>query len=484
MVPVSAPHMTVSEVRLYERPTRLRLPFKFGVVTLTETPQAFARVRITRADGSDAWGQAAELMVPKWFDKDPALTNDQNVAQLRDALALTAEAYRTAGQTTAFGLFADQYEDLLAAGAARGLNPLAMSFGPALLDRAVLDALCRLDDLSFAQAVRANLPGIDTRPPVSALDGFPMDRFLAGLKPAPHIHARHTVGMVDPLTAADQAPGARLDDGLPETLEEVIAAYGHRYVKIKVRGDTAADLDRLTAIARVLDTLDDPYFVTLDGNEQFDDVDGILDLLGALEARADLKRFTNAILFVEQPIKRARALAVDVSALARKRPVIVDESDGTLEAFVTARGRGYAGVSSKSCKGFYKSLINAARCAAWNAEGGGDGNGRFFLSGEDLTCQAGVAVQQDLALVGLLGLGHVERNGHHYVKGMAGAPEAERATFLGAHPTLYRLVGDQTCLRIEGGRIALRDINTCPGYGAGAEPDWGALSPMAVNQGS
>ncbi len=37
----------------------------------------------------------------------------------------------------------------------------------------------------------------------------------------------------------------------------------------------------------------------------------------------------------------------------------------------------------------------------------------LFLSGEDLTCQAGLAVQQDLALVSLLGLSHVERNGHH-----------------------------------------------------------------------
>jgi hypothetical protein len=80
--------------------------------------------------------------------------------------------------------------------------------------------------------------------------------------------------------------------------------------------------------------------------------------------------------------------------------VIIDESDGEIESFPRARALGYGGVSSKDCKGFYKSLINLARCRLWNAEG----EGSFFLSGEDLTTQAGLAVQQDLALVALLGL--------------------------------------------------------------------------------
>ena len=49
----------------------------------------------------------------------------------------------------------------------------------------------------------------------------------------------------------------------------------------------------------------------------------------------------------------------------------------------------------------------------------------YFMSAEDLTTQAGLSVQQDLALVNLLGIGHVERNGHHYVNGMAALPLAE-----------------------------------------------------------
>jgi hypothetical protein len=41
------------EASFYERPVKLRLPFRFGVVTLTEAPQAFVRVRVRLADGRE-----------------------------------------------------------------------------------------------------------------------------------------------------------------------------------------------------------------------------------------------------------------------------------------------------------------------------------------------------------------------------------------------------------------------------------------------
>ena len=61
-------------------------------------------------------------------------------------------------------------------------------------------------------------------------------------------------------------------DGLPETLQEVIAAYGRSYFKLKVGGDAAQDIARLSSIAAVLDTIPEPYHVTLDGNERYADV--------------------------------------------------------------------------------------------------------------------------------------------------------------------------------------------------------------------
>src|SRR5262245_49124236 len=162
MVAVTAPVFTVREVCLYEREVRLRLPFRFGVVTLTQAPQAFVRARIELPDGSSHWGAAAEMLVPKGFDKDLALSNEDNFEQLRLALVLAADAYTaTARARTAFGHFAAHYDEQIAAGAARDLNPLVASFGPAQIDRAVLDALCRSAGRSFYEALRSNLAGID-----------------------------------------------------------------------------------------------------------------------------------------------------------------------------------------------------------------------------------------------------------------------------------------------------------------------------------
>jgi L-alanine-DL-glutamate epimerase-like enolase superfamily enzyme len=472
----TAARLRVSEVRLLEGDVRLRLPFRFGVVTLTEAVQAFVRVRITLEDGRSGWGAAAELLAPKWFDKDPALTNGQNAEQLRESLRIARGLY-TEGRLahTAFRLFADNYHFQIAQCGRQGLNPLIAGFGPALLDRAVLDALGRLLGVSFYDVLRTNLAGIALAAFLPEFAGFDVDAFLAALRPRDRVHARHTVGLIDPITAADQPAGTRLNDGLPETLDEVVGAYGHTYFKLKVGGDVGADAARLTAIARVLDRLPEPYHVTLDGNEQYETVDGVLELWRVLQRTPALRRLADSILFVEQPITRRNALLRDLGAVGAVRGVIIDESDADLDAFPEARARGYRGVSSKACKGVYRSLLNAVRCAIWNREPASPG---YFMSAEDLSTQPGLALQQDLALVALLGLDHVERNGHHYVRGLSALPAGEQAAWLAAHPDLYVRDGDLVRLRIEHGRVSIGSL-AAPGFAVGAEPDWSSLREVS-----
>ncbi|GAB3770781.1 mandelate racemase [Ramlibacter monticola] len=463
-----APPLALRAIELYERPVHLRMPFRFGVVTLTECPQAFARVQVALADGRTSWGAAAELMAPKWFDKNLALSNEDNFDQLRTVLRLARSAYLSdVSRATAFGHFARHHEAHARAAAQQGFNPLLASYGPALVDRAVLDALGRARGVSFYEAMRANLAGMGAAHPAFA--GIDFGRFLSRLQPAASIHARHTVGLVDAITDADRTE--RVGDGLPETLEEVVRACGHRYFKLKVGGKVQADVERLRAIASVLDRADAPYHASLDGNEQYEDAEGVLELVRAVRADPKLQRLWQSILFIEQPIARKLALEVDLRAADFGKPVIVDESDGELDSFVQARSRGYAGVSSKTCKGFYKSVLNAARCEAWNREEGG---ARYFMSGEDLTTQAGLSVQQDLALVNLLGIRHVERNGHHYVDGMKALPRAEQLAFLRAHPDLYEDSHGAVRLRIRGGEIAIGSL-ACAGFASGALPDFGAM---------
>jgi len=461
----------VREVQLLERDVRLRMPFRFGVVTLTEATEAYVRARVELEDGGGGWGAAAEMLAPKWFDKDPSLSNAQNIEQLRLSLRVARALYTEDRRArTPFGLFADTYHVQQAECGRRGLNPLVAGYGPALLDRAVLDAVCRARGMSFFDAVRSNVPGIEPAHFLPEFSGFDIDAFLGGLRPAPAIHARHTVGLVDPIVAGDTRE--RIADGLPETLEDVVAAYGHTYFKLKVGGDVAADVARLTAIAGVLDKNAEPYVVTLDGNEQYESVGDALELWQAMTRTPALRRLVESVLFIEQPIARKTALLHDIAPLGAHRPVIIDESDADLDAFVEARAAGYRGVSSKTCKGFYKSLINAARCARWNVEAG---RLTYFMSAEDLTTQAGIALQQDLALVTLLGLTHVERNGHHYVAGMAGRTRAEQRAFVAAHSDLY--ADGPVRVRIRDGRLAIGSL-ACPGFAVAAEPDWTSMRGM------
>jgi len=445
---------SVRQIDLFERDVRLRMPFRFGVVTLTEAPQAFARVRIRLENGAEAEGAAAELLAPKWFDKNPALSNEENFDQLRSSLALAKGAYLGGGADTAFGHFDAHYRPQLDLAAGKGLNALVANYGPALLDRALLDGLCRGLAISFYDAIRHNVAGL-------ALPA----QFLESLRPASRIAARHTVGLVDPITSVEH----RVNDGLPETLAEVVARYGHRWFKLKVGGDAGADVERLAAIASVLDRIPEPYHASLDGNEQYENVEGVLELWRRMKAEPRLRRLVAGIVFIEQPIKRQNALAADVSALSKEKPVIIDESDDSLDAFPRAKALGYRGVSSKTCKGLYKSFINAARCAEWGSD--------YFMTGEDLTLQAGLAVQQDLALVSLLGLTHVERNGHHYVNGMAGLPVHEQDAFLKAHPDLYERSHGAVRVRITKGQLAIGSLNGA-GFASGAMPDWNQMEDM------
>ncbi len=469
-----APTLRVVEARLFERPVAMRLPFRFGAATVTRARQAFLRLRVEDGTGRQAEGYAAELMVPKWFDKNPDLSNEDNEAQLRRSLKIAVGLASDAPRATAFGLHGALEPAHHKAAGAEGLNGLVASFGLALVDRAILDALCRLEGVPAAEAIRANRPGIDAST-TPDLAGFDLSSFLAGLRPQPNLHLRHTVGYADALRPEEV--GARLGDGLPESLTEEIEALGVSHFKIKLSGRPEADLERLKSVAAVLDG-HGPYRATLDGNEQFEGEAHILDLWNRIEAEPPLARLRASVLFVEQPINRAKALSAPVARLAARVPVEIDESDGAPDAFLEARARGYTGISSKSCKGFYRAVLNAARVARWNAEGG-----RFFMSAEDLTTQAGIAVQQDLALASLLSLGHVERNGHHYVDGMAGADGREAGAFLAAHSDLYRPNGANLRLRVEGGRLALGSVLASTGLGVAqtaAEAAFAALSEKDI----
>src|SRR5262252_976776 len=411
-----APLLTVKAIALSERYTQFQTPFRFGAVTVESAPQLFVHVEVEVEGHGRAIGASAELMVPKWFNKDPRLGIEDTVDQLRQSVAMARGLYLSNRKSeTAFGLHAAQIASQVERCAAVGIPALAACFGPAEIDKAIVDALLRAVGRDVFAGMRANIIGLDARltPDLGDAD---IERFLSARTPSRQIALRHTVGMLDPLSS----------------LQDVVRENGCRYFKLKLSGDPAQDRDRLAAIAAALAALAVDYQVTLDANEQYADVRRLETLVERLTDDPTLALLASRLLYIEQPLPRETTWNVPLGELSTRFAFIVDEADDSYGAFPRARALGYRGVSSKACKGLYKSLLNGARAAVWNRAGG-----NFFISAEDLTCQAGLAIQQDNALVAFHGLAHAERNGHHYVNGFANTPTAEARAFLAAHPDLY-----------------------------------------------
>jgi len=446
--------LRVHEVQLYQRHVTLRLPFRFGAATVTQCPQAFVHV-VADANGQRVQGASAELMVPKWFDKSPALTHEQNFEQLRESLRNAREALlATDDALSPHALSQEAGEAAMVVSVGRGLPRLAAQFGTALLDKAVADAALRAAGLPWVEGLRAGVLG------------DPWSLRLRLQRPT-QVVLRHTVGLADRLTDAD--PGTDPQDGLPATLEAAIRRHGLHHFKLKLCGQIEADVERLTRIAEVLQRLGGDYRVTLDGNETFTDATSLGRFWHALRTTPALADLLRRTLLLEQPLARAVALRESIASLGIGVPVILDESDDHAEALDEGLALGYHGISSKACKGIYRSLRNAHRIAQ---------DPRLLLSGEDLTCQAGLAVQQDTLLAASLGVTHIERNGHHYVDGFGTAPDEEAQAFADAHPGLYDTTGGRPHLAVHQGQLDLASLHV-PGFASAAAPVWRSLQAMA-----
>src|SRR6186997_2442766 len=131
------------DIALNERPVAFEHPFRFGAITVNGAPEAIVHAEIELEDGRRSVGATAELMVPKWFNKDPALSAEETVAQLRCSLHFARELYLGHPFDTAFGLHAACHDRQIARCARADIPALAAAYGPAELDKAILDALLR-----------------------------------------------------------------------------------------------------------------------------------------------------------------------------------------------------------------------------------------------------------------------------------------------------------------------------------------------------
>ena len=450
------------------------MPFRYGTATVRAAPMLHVSMDVELATGSVASGYAADVLPPKWFDKDPDKSYEENIQDLVWGAQTAASIYQDIASTpgVAFDIWRLAYSAMLQRADEHGVNHLTGGHGSSLMERALIDGLGNATGMSYHQMLQANLPGIDLGALHRQLKGVTPAEIIAAT-PLGDLHVRHCVGLSDPIRTADIEDAERLDDGLPQSLEEYIEAHGISYFKIKVCGNADADLERLRCIARLFENWARPFHVSLDGNEQYSDIDSLIGMLEQMVADPVLRPLYDSIIFIEQPLDRGKSLdptlTRSIGDIPQQKPMIIDESDGDLGTFLKAVEVGYKGVSTKNCKGLIKAIANQALARHFGET--------YFLTGEDLMNLPVVPLHQDMVHLAALGIRHAERNGHHYVHGLDHLSDSERRVCQERHGHIYGSCGDGLALKVADGRIDLRSLQE-PGLGVSNAVDLRSMVPL------
>lgn len=417
------------EIRLFVRRFPLRRPFKFGIAELGELEHLVVVGRFS-INGQEISGYAGENLVPRWFVKEASLAVEDEIAMLRRAVRLVADAAITLPTSTSpFEFWTRLHRHVR--GHALVSPALLAQLAESLLERALLDAYERMHCKTVEESHREGVLGIRSiadppRPPSAATSS--RTTFL---------HVRHTVGLGD---AVDELPA-------------LLRRSGIRRLKIKLAGHAEADAQR---VAEVLDTCERDAWpierVTLDGNENYTSISELHRLVVALRAQRCLDQ--TILGWIEQPLHRDLALDDEVRDLLKRPetpPMIIDESDDSPAALPRALALGYSGTTHKNCKGVFNSLAHRAALEQYASAGH-----RVILSGEDLTIVAPWSQASDLRVAAMAGVIDIERNGQHFAEGLSGFGEAVSKQAVDDFPELYSRRDDGVVeLRIGDGMVAI-----------------------------
>src|ERR1700710_10983 len=158
------PRIAVRDISFFERHVPFTKPFRFGAVVINAATQIYVSVEIEVEGKGTAVGASAEMLAPKWFDKRPHLSTEQTAAELRRSLEIARDLYMTgSGFETAFGQHIRRIAAQVDACASEDIPPLAAAYGPAEIDKAILDALLRCLGVNFFDGMAGNIAGIDAR---------------------------------------------------------------------------------------------------------------------------------------------------------------------------------------------------------------------------------------------------------------------------------------------------------------------------------
>jgi L-alanine-DL-glutamate epimerase-like enolase superfamily enzyme len=405
---------------------RYRAPYQFGGRSVDRVTILNVNCRIRTNDGREAWGFGSMTLGNAWAF--PAATQDEGLGAmtaLADEFRATTAACDEAGHP--IDLFRALEPEYLRVAArlsgSRGLKTpipkLCTLVVASPFDAAIHDAYGKAFGVSSYDTYGPDFMGRDLSVDLGpSFKGEYVSRYVPA-KPAPRMPVFHSVGASDPLDASDVR--TRIDDGLPNTLEEWIPRDGLIRFKIKLNGGNLdADYERVVRIDRVVSRAQAARRMTdwkysLDFNEGCPNVAYLLDFLRRV--REATPSGFDRIVYIEQPtardLKKDRANVMHEAA--KLRPVVIDESLTDLEALLLAREMGYTGVALKACKGQSQAMLMA--CAARKFG--------MFLCVQDLTCPGASLIHSAGIAARVPGNAGIEANARQFVPS-ANAPWESR----------------------------------------------------------
>lgn len=419
---MQSPPTALAEYRfeLQTESYRYRTPMKFGGRVVNEVSLLNVRCDAKNVAGQTATGLGSMTMGVTWAwpadDVDDA-TKLEVILKIAQELATACEEDAVTGHPMEISLSLADRRDSLAESVGRQFEltqpvpELAILLAGSPIEAALFDAHGKAACLSaYALLGEDHLPlDLSQMTGDTKYSGVRLDSLISPT-PVSTLPLYHLVGALDPLTDADiQSP---VGDGLPETLGQWIERNELTHLKIKLNGDdTDWDFDRVVGINQVADetvnrgtSTGRPYFFSLDFNERCADEQYVLDLLDRL--KSECPEALSRIQYIEQPTQRdlKRPDAVTMHRVAKRIPVVIDESLTDLNSLNLAVSQGYSGIALKACKGHAEALILGAVARHEN----------LFLCVQDLTC-VGTSLLHSASLAAHIpGVAAVESNGRQY----------------------------------------------------------------------
>ena len=395
---------------------RYRTPYQFGGRSSDRVTLLNVNCRIRTGGGREAWGFGSMTLGSAW--SFPAVPYDVGLPAMKalsDALRpLTADCDETGHPIDLFRVLEPEYlraaEEVSRARALPVPIPkLCTLVVASAFDAALHDAYGKAFGVSCYETYGPSYMTRDLSHDLgSEFKGEYVDRYVPST-PRPSTPVFHSVGASDPLEASDVK--VRINDGLPNALEEWIPRDGLVRFKIKLNGgDLEADFNRIVRIDRIVGRILPKRGVTdwkylLDFNEGCPNVGYLLDCLRRV--REATPTGFERILYIEQPT--ARDLQKDranvMHEAAKLRPVVIDESLTDLETLLLAREMGYTGVALKACKGQSHAMLMAAAAQKYG----------MFLCVQDLTCPGASLIHSAGIAARVPGNAGIEANARQFV---------------------------------------------------------------------